>query len=237
MALFDRQMRRDMPGAERGLRYTRNAGTAQDWNAVVWSDLDEETADAEIAEQVRYFAGRGVGFEWKTYGHDRPADLGARLERAGFVPGEPESLMIAPIGELDLDVAPPDGVRLVPVTDAAGLALLIRASESAFGEPAGSWRHQEPASLRAFVAMAGDEPISGARMEVHEGTAFASLWGGGTVEKWRGRGVYRALVACRARIAADLGYEYLQVDASDQSRPILLRLGFAAVGTTTPYHR
>lgn len=39
----------------------------------------------------------------------------------------------------------------------------------------------------------------------------------------------------RARIAAELGYRYLQVDATDQSRPILQRLGFAALSTTTPY--
>ncbi|MYS42540.1 GNAT family N-acetyltransferase, partial [Streptomyces sp. SID5998] len=67
------------------------------------------------------------------------------------------------------------------------------------------------------------------------GTGFAGLWGGGTVAGWRGRGVYRALVAHRARIAADRGYRHLHVDASAQSRPILERLGFAALTTTTPY--
>ncbi len=53
--------------------------------------------------------------------------------------------------------------------------------------------------------------------------------------EWRGRGLYRALIAFRARIAAERGYRYLQVDASDQSRPILERLGFVALTTTTPY--
>jgi hypothetical protein len=33
----------------------------------------------------------------------------------------------------------------------------------------------------------------------------------------------------------ELGYRYLQVDASDDSSPILQRLGFVAVTTTTPY--
>ncbi len=72
-------------------------------------------------------------------------------------------------------------------------------------------------------------------MELVPGTRFAGLWGGGTVETWRGRGIYRALVAHRARIAADHGYRYVQVDASDQSRPILERLGLAPLTTTTPY--
>ena len=42
-------------------------------------------------------------------------------------------------------------------------------------------------------------------------------------------------VAYRARIAADRGYEYLQVDASDDSRPILARLGFAGLSVTAPF--
>lgn len=250
LALFDRQMRRDAtvggPASrmERGARIVRHVGSAEDWNAVLWSDLDADTADAVIAEQARFFGDLGVEVEWKLYGHDQPADLGARLEKAGFVPDEQETLMVAKISELDLDVTPPAGVRLVPVTDEAGVNLMIQASEAAFGEPAEGLRIRvlaqlvdEPETMRAFVVMAGDEPVSGARMELNEGTAFASLWGGGTVEAWRGRGIYRALVAHRARIAADHGYEFLQVDASDQSRPILLRLGFEALGTTTPYRR
>ena len=74
-----------------------------------------------------------------------------------------------------------------------------------------------------------------ARMELLPGTRFAGLWGGGTVENWRGRGVYRALVAHRARVAADRGYRYVQVDALARSRPILARLGFEPLTTTTPH--
>lgn len=50
-----------------------------------------------------------------------------------------------------------------------------------------------------------------------------------------GRGIYRALVAARAQRAAARGVRYLQVDASADSAPILRRLGFHAVTTTTPY--
>jgi GNAT superfamily N-acetyltransferase len=67
------------------------------------------------------------------------------------------------------------------------------------------------------------------------GTAFATLWGGSTLPEWRGRGIYKALVRYRARLAVARGFEYLQVDASDDSRPILERNGFIPVTTTTPY--
>jgi GNAT superfamily N-acetyltransferase len=61
------------------------------------------------------------------------------------------------------------------------------------------------------------------------------MWGGGTLPAWRGRGIYRALVAYRAGLAAARGYRYLQVDASPDSRPILERLGFVRLARTTPY--
>jgi GNAT superfamily N-acetyltransferase len=77
--------------------------------------------------------------------------------------------------------------------------------------------------------------VSSARLEVVPGTEFGGLWGGSTLQRWRGRGIYRALVAHRARIAVERGIRYLQVDASEDSRPILERLGFVAVTTTTPY--
>jgi GNAT superfamily N-acetyltransferase len=103
-------------------------------------------------------------------------------------------------------------------------------------------RHQLLAQLTgdednvvAVVALAGDVPVSAARMEMVSGTRFAGLWGGGTIDSWRRRGIYRALVAHRARVAAERGYRYVQVDATSQSRPVLARLGFEPLTTTTPY--
>ena len=85
------------------------------------------------------------------------------------------------------------------------------------------------------VAMAGDQPVCSARIEFLAGSSFASLWGGGTLASWRGQGIYRALIAYRARLAAARGYRYLYVDASPDSQPILARLGFSRLARTTPY--
>ncbi|MCL6669894.1 GNAT family N-acetyltransferase [Streptomyces panaciradicis] len=248
LALFDRDMREgaqpDGPGTrvERVGGVVRQVSTARGWNGVVWSDLDGTTAQAAISEQIDYFSGLGREFEWKLYGHDRPVDLGERLRAAGFSAEPEETLMIAEAAGLDLDAEPPEGVRLLPVTDAAGVHLVADVHEKAFGTDGSRLREQllarlaaEPDTILAVVALAGEEPVSAARMELLPGTRFAGLWGGGTVEGWRGRGVYRALVAHRARAAVERGYRYLQVDASSQSRPILERLGFAPLTTTTPY--
>ncbi|MFI6542301.1 GNAT family N-acetyltransferase [Streptomyces prunicolor] len=248
LALHDRELREgaqpDGPGArvERVGGVVRHVADAHGWNGVLWSDLDETDADAAIAEQVAYFTELGRDFEWKLYGHDLPTDLGQRLTAAGFTSEPQETLMIGEVSALTLDAQLPDGVRLLPATDRAGVDLVADVHEKAFGTDSSRLRARlldqlaaEPDTVVAVVALAGDEPVSAARMELVPGTRFAGLWGGGTVEAWRGRGIYRALIAHRARIAADRGYRYLQVDASDQSRPILERLGFSPLTTTTPY--
>ncbi|MFD8087704.1 GNAT family N-acetyltransferase [Kitasatospora sp. NPDC059722] len=248
LALFDRRLRREAKPDSAGARIERDGGVLRqvgaphDWNGVLWSDLDEAGADAAIAAQVRYFTARGLEFEWKAYAHDRPDDLGRRLRAAGFTPEPEEAVMVAAIADLPTDAALPEGVHLRQVTDAAGVDLVAEVHEQAFGTSSARLRQRlldrldrNPGTVGTVVAMAGEVPVCSARMELYPGTEFAGLWGGGTVAAWRGRGIYRALVAHRARIAADLGYRYLQVDASDQSRPILQRLGFAVLSTTTPY--
>ena len=248
LALFDRNMREgaqpDGPGArvERVGKVVRQVAAEHGWNGVVWSDLDEASADRAIAEQIAYYTGLGREFEWKLYGHDLPVDLGERLRAAGFTPEPEETLMIAEVADLTLDIEPPEGIRFLPVTDRAGVDLVADVHEKAFGTDSSRLRRQllarledDPDTVVATVALAGDVPVSAARMELVPGTRFAGLWGGGTVESWRGRGIYRAPVAHRARAAVERGYRYLQVDASSQSRPILERLGFEPLTTTTPY--
>ncbi|MEU8706439.1 GNAT family N-acetyltransferase [Streptomyces sp. NPDC048565] len=251
LALFDHEMREhvrpDGPGThvERVGDVVRQTGGPDDWNGVVWTapDLSPGRAESEIAAQVEHYTARGTGeFEWKLYAHDGPAGLGERLSAAGFEPEPPETLLVAQAADQAVTVDLPEGVRLREVTDAAGVELMVRAHERAFGTDGSRLRHQSLARLAdapdtfvAVVAMAGGEPVGSARMELHPGTGFAGLWGGGTAAGWRGRGIYRALIAQRARAAAERGYRFLQVDATDQSAPILRRLGFTALSTTTPY--
>lgn len=251
LAAFDEQIRRSRvaePGqvVEDDGRVVRRIADDGGWSGVTWSslpfDAEADDVDAVIADQVRRFADVSGPWEWKHYSYDGPADLPSRLQAAGFVAEAPETLLVAEVGELALDVPPPPGVVLQPVKDAQGVADVVAVHDAVFG---GDHRRigkelldalgSHPATVLATVAIADDRPVSAGRLELRPGTEFASIWGGGTLPEWRRRGVFRALVAARARQAAESGFRYLQVDASSQSRPILERLGFMALATTTPY--
>jgi GNAT superfamily N-acetyltransferase len=209
------------------------------WSGVEWSDLNESNADEVIAEQLRYFAKRNRRIEWKYYAYDSPADLPDRLRAAGLQPGEEEALMIADVADVP-DLAPPEGIELVNVSDEDRLRDVKYVHDTVFGGDHGpmveSMRQRlHTGAVTPVLALAGAEPVCAARVDFHIGTDFASLWGGGTLPEWRGRGIYRALVSRRARLARDRGYRYLRTDALPTSRPILEKLGFVRITTTVPY--
>lgn len=248
LARFDSQLRR-RDGEQVGA-VVRNTTPAGNW--IVHSDLTEENADDVIAEQQAHFARTGAEVEWKYYAYDQPPDLPERLSAAGFVAEPTETVLVADVQELITgplaEASPPEGVELRPVDEPEGFAAIVELQTGVWGK---GWRglgtglaeeHAADPSLislfRAVVRLpdgTGEQTVSAAWIRFHPGTDFASLWGGGTLPEWRRRGIYRALVAQRARLAADRGYRYLQVDATDDSRPILQALGFEALTTTTPY--
>jgi hypothetical protein len=202
--------------------------------------------DALIADTVDYFATNPAmaEFEWKTRGHDRPADLGERLEAHGLVPEEVETVMVGQARLLAVDVDLPDGVTvrrvdLLPerdawVTEASAVAAEI------FGDgPSGEEMLERLDRMEGFeqfwVAEAEGHVICSGRLAMVEGTDFAGIWGGSTLPEWRGKGIYRALTAARARAALEAGVRYINSDCTPMSRPILERSGLVAVTTTTPY--
>jgi GNAT superfamily N-acetyltransferase len=206
-------------------------------------DLDGAELDALIVRQRDYFAAKGQPVEWKTRGHDLPADLPDRLIAAGFQPEERETVVIGESADIVERLADRDSVEGVTIRRTADKADFerIAAMESTVWDQDWSWLTDDLVSRQAtgltdiFVAEAEGEVVSAAWAVHKKNTDFTGLWGGSTLAEWRGKGIYKALVAIRAARAVELGYRYLQVDASDDSSPILQRLGFLPVTTTTPY--
>ncbi len=181
--------------------------------------------------------------EWKTYAYDRPDDLPARLIAAGYRPEERETVMVGDAETLKGLETEVQGVTIRETEHVADLTAIGELHSDVWGED-WTWIVADLRArierfgrdgIRVLVAEADDRIVSAAWLVMRRGTPFAGLWGGSTLADYRSRGIYRALVAKRAAIACRAGYGYLQVDASEKSRPILERLGFRAVTTTIPY--
>ena len=248
---FDQQLRGTVPERlPEGMQVEREGplvlySGAEGGGFVDYRDLggrDGAEVDELIDRCLRTFARRGESFEWKLFEHDRPADLPQRLAAAGLVPQERETVVIAPVAAVAGEVQLPEGIALREVTARADFDR-IAAFEGSVSAGDLGWlagmleaeRAVDPDALTVLVAEAGDTIVCAGWVRFLAGTEFASLWGGSTLPAWRRRGIYRATVAYRANLAAQRGFRFLQVDASDDSRPILERLGFVAVTTTTPY--
>lgn len=202
--------------------------------------------DDLIAETVAFFAADAAiqSFEWKTRGHDLPGDLPGRLLKQGFQADDVETVMVGDAALLAQEITLPQGVSVRRIDHLPDpYPELVRAAEAqarAFGFPFGVddfvRRIEKKAGLvEIWVAEAGNETICTGRLEAVPNSEFAGLWGGGTVPEWRGKGIYRALTAARAKSALARGVRYLQSDCTEFSRPILEKSGLVAVTTTTPY--
>ena len=251
LTAYDKHMRGVQPKPPAWVRYERDGPllrVAGGHRGYICGPRDVGVTGAEldrlIARQRDYFAARGEAVGWPIGAHDQPADLTERLRAAGFVPEETDTVLIGLTTELATDPALPHGVVLRWVTADADMRRIAAMQSAVWGQD-WNWLGEHligqiaaaPDDIAVVAAEAGGDVVCAGWLTFFEPGAggFARLLGGSTLPQWRGRGIYRALVAARAQRAAARGVEYLQVEASDDSAPILRRLGFRAVTTTTTY--
>ena len=242
LALYDREQRREIeyPGMvrEASPRLVRYVRPAPGMSFVLYSDLDESSADAAIDEQVAYLSALNQRFEWKVYAHDRPPDLVQRLAARGFELEDQDAIMA-----LDVAAAPPallaaPAADVRRLTDPAQLADVVSVSEAVWGGDF-NWMYKRlgghmaiPGYLSVYVAYVADRPAAAGWIYFYGGH-FAGLWGGSTLAEFRGRGLYTALLSARVREARARRVPYLTIDAGDMSRPIVARHGFEVITYAT----
>jgi GNAT superfamily N-acetyltransferase len=205
---FDEQMRRR--AAPDSLFVSKG------WSAVLWRPDDGNVEP--LVTRMRELPGH---VEWKYYSHDGP-ELRERLVAAGLEPDDEETVVVAEVASIP---PPPEDLELRIVTDE-----FVDLAASVFGD-----RFELPERAVAVVALVDGRAVSGGRVDFEDGVEFAGLFGGITLPEFRGRGLYRATVAKRAELARERGYRWLYSDALPTSRPILERLGFVPITTTTPF--
>lgn len=243
--LFNKHLRVEItyPGfrRERTSTVIRHVSLEDQTGTLLFSEIGESNADEVIEEQVEYFRQLKQPFEWKVFDYDQPHNLSDKLKSRGFTIEDSEALMMFDLNEdgqlLNVAVTP----EIRRITDEQGIWDIVKmedevwgGSDQELGKRLAKDLHDDSVDLFIYAAYVNDKVVSAAWMYLHEGTPFASLWGGSTLPLFRKRGYYRALLGVRAREAAKRGYRLLMVDASSMSQPILEKQGFLCLARSTP---
>jgi GNAT superfamily N-acetyltransferase len=213
-------------------------------NSVSWIRCRPDEVDEVIREGRAAFAPHQQGFMWLLDPETEPLDFGLHLERYGVHwDGDEAAVMVLPI-DATVDAQEVAGLELVdglatPETFRFADAVNAEAFESApRGDDPDHFAMLERRRLdnlaagnrRLLLATVDGEPAGSAGLTLFP-PAAAILNGGAVLPKFRGRGIYHAMVAARLRIARDAGVEGgLTVWGGHMSAPILARLGFEKVG-------
>ena len=213
-------------------------------NHVSWVRCRPDEADAVIREALDAAAARGLPVSWILDPDTEPPDFGDRLRAHGYVPepGDEESKVMVLLAEAKLEMPAVEGLAIRDaLADLEAFTLSEQVAEEGFsGLPFGEvsaiapWRERRYANNRAagnrrvVLATIDGEPAGSGSMTLL-GPNAAIINGGAVRPHFRGRGVYRALVAARLGIAREAGAAGLMVWGGHMSAPILARLGFETV--------
>jgi hypothetical protein len=236
LALYDQQQRNEIeyPGIKKEVlpgivRFTRPAPGA---NFILYSHLDEKTADAEIQKQIAYFSQFDQPFEWDVLDHDTPSDLLARLVSAGFQPDEPGALMALNLADAPPGLLAPIKADIRQITNIEQLDDVIRVEEQVWGRNF-DWLKKRmsghlaiPGYINIYVAYVNEQPVCAGWVYFHPKSQFADLYGGSTLVEYRQHGLYTAVLARRVQDAIQRGYRFLTINASPMSRRIVANHGF-----------
>lgn len=246
LALFDEDQRKNivypfhrreaLPNIVRLVHTVSNKG-----GVVVYSRLDETDVDAAIREQVAWFEGIGQNFEWPVYGHDSPPDLVERLVAAGFEADESESVMVLDVARAPKTLQQPVPPSVRRITNVAHIEHVRQVELAVWGREfddlvlnlSNIFTHY-PEQISIYVAYVDEEPAACSWVFFPKNNRFGGLWGGSTRSEFRQRGLYTAMLAARVQEAQQRQVQYLRVDASDMSRPILAKFGFEVIAQATP---
>jgi GNAT superfamily N-acetyltransferase len=213
-------------------------------NSVSWIRCQRDEVDAVISEAQATMAARNLPLMWVLDPGTQPPDFEARLAARGFRPdphGEEVAVMVLP-ADATIEAPTVPGLELRD-----GLADLasFQAADAAAAEAFQSVHLMDNPNLaamqerrrlnaiasgnrRLLLATVNGEPAGSASLSLFPPLG-AMINGGAVRPSFRGRGVYRALVAARLELARRDGAAGLAVHAGSMSEPILSRLGFRPV--------
>jgi GNAT superfamily N-acetyltransferase len=216
-----------------GVRARETAISHPFMNLVAMTRLADGDAEATIDAVALHFAARDKELGWMLGPRSRPRDLRLRLSRVGF--DAVEEIDGLACTDLGLPIPMPSDVE-VREAGAEDRPAFDAVKAAAFDLPiaAAAWIDEllfacPKERVRTVLAYVGDRPVGFAQTFWHG--EIAILGGAGVLPAYRGRGVFRALVAQRLRDAREHGLRAATIQAYQRtSSPILTRLGFQKRG-------
>ena len=218
-------------------------------NSVSWIRCRPDEADEVIREARATIAPRHLPVMWTLDPETEPPDFADHLAAHGIHPdpqGSEFAVMVLPI-DATLEAPPVDGLEIRDaLADLPTFTSAVAAGAEAFGQVPSPLQargaKEEMAMLERrrlnmlaagnrhwLLALVDSEPAGAGGLALFP-PGGATVNGGAVRPKFRGRGIYRALVAARLEIARRAGVAGLAVWGGDMSGPILAGLGFETVG-------
>ncbi|HKW70679.1 MAG TPA: GNAT family N-acetyltransferase [Candidatus Dormibacteraeota bacterium] len=213
-------------------------------NAASWISCRPEESNQVIDEVREVFAARRLPFMWILNPEIEPKAFPRYLAARAVHPDPtaPESaVMVLPV-EASIESPRIEGLEMRDaLADAESFRSADAVNAEAFGDAArgvtaeqraGQERRRQDQiaarNRRVLLATIDGEPAGSSGMTLFPEGAIIN--GGAVREKFRGRGIYRAMVAERLRMAREAGTAGLVVWGGPMSAPILSKLGFEKVG-------
>jgi GNAT superfamily N-acetyltransferase len=214
-------------------------------NNVSWIRCQAAEADEVIRDARAIFASRRLPFMWTLDPGAEPPDFADHLAKHG-VQADPhgvESQVMVMSIEATLESPPIEGLEIrdaltdletfrmadVAAVEAFEAAMPTASAESMAMLDRRRLNFRATGNRYLLLATVNGEAAGAAGMSVFPPVG-AILQGGAVRPKFRGRGIYRALVAARQGIARQAGVDGLTVWGGNMSAPILAGLGFKKVG-------
>ena len=206
-------------------------------NSIAWVRCSADDADEMIREARGIVAPHHLAVNWILDPETQPTDFADHLARHGVELEAEAAVMVLPI-DAPIDKPDVEGLRMHDaLADAEAFRSADAINSEAFESPARAPQTLErrranqlaAGDRRVLLATIDGEPAGSAGMTLFPPLG-AIINGGAVRPKFRGRGVYRALLAARLEIAREAGVAGLAVWGGDMSAPILSGLGFQTVG-------
>jgi GNAT superfamily N-acetyltransferase len=214
-------------------------------NNVSWIRCRPDEADEVIREARATIAPRRLPVMWTLDPGTEPRDFAGYLATHGVQPdphGSEFAVMVLPI---DATVEAP-AIAGLEIRDALVDLSTFRSAAAVAAEAFNDSSHgDDPAQIameerrrlnfraagnrHLLLAVVDGEPAGSAGLSLFP-PGGATISGGSVRPKFRGRGIYRALVAARLELACRAGVSGLAVWGGHMSGPILTGLGFETVG-------